>query len=122
QWSLAMAENFPKFARVCYPPVIPGAAGIRMTKVEKRRLTKRLIDCVKPDPEQGDHVIWDKDLKGYGLRVKPSGALSRVIWYRTRAGELRKMTITQVGGLTPDEARNEAERHLADAVKGGDPA
>jgi integrase len=93
-----------------------------MTTVEKRRLTKRFVDSVKPDPDKGDHVIWDKDIKGYGLRVKPSGAMSYVIWYRTRAGDLRKMSIAQVGALTPDEARIEAGKHLADAVKGGDPA
>jgi len=93
-----------------------------MTAVEKRRLTKRFIDSVKPGQEKGDHVIWDKDLKGYGLRVKPSGAMSYVIWYRTKAGDLRKMAIAQVGALTPDQARTLAGKHLADAVKGGDPA
>ena len=93
-----------------------------MTAVEKRRLTKRFIDSVKPGKEKGDHVIWDKDLKGYGLRVKPSGAMSYVIWYRTKAGDLRKMAIAQVGALTPDQARTVAGNHLADAVRGGDPA
>jgi integrase len=114
--------TFPEFAGRCYPPVTLARTAKPMTAVEKRRLTKRFIDSVKPDQKKGDHVIWDTDLKGYGLRVKPSGAKSYVIWYRTKAGDLRKMGIAQVGALTPDEARSEAGRHLADAVKGGDPA
>lgn len=85
------------------------------------KLTKRFVDSVKPTDQ--DHVLWDDDLTGFGLRVKPSGAKSWVVVYRTRnAGELRKMTIAKVGVLTPDEARTGAKAYLGAAAKGGDPA
>ena len=61
-------RNIPGLYRPLLPSCYPGPHGEPMTAVEKRRLTKRFIDSVKPGQEKGDHVIWDKDLKGYGLR------------------------------------------------------
>lgn len=39
------------------------------------KLTKRVIDAPKPAAND-DVFAWDSDLKGFGGRVKPSGARS----------------------------------------------
>jgi integrase len=86
------------------------------------RLTKRFVDSLRPDPNGKDRTYWDESLRGFGLRVRPSGAGSWVIMYRTHEGRQRKLTLGRVGALTPDEARKEARQKLAEADKGGDPA
>jgi hypothetical protein len=85
------------------------------------KLTKRLVDSARPTADH-DTFAWDSDLRGFGLRVKPSGVRSYIIQYRTPAGISRRMTIGQHGVLTPDEARKEAKIHLGRAAKGDDPA
>jgi integrase len=85
------------------------------------KLTKRLVDSARPTSEH-DTFVWDSDLRGFGLRVKPSGVRSYIIQYRTLAGISRRMTIGQHGVLTPDEARKEAKIHLGRAARGDDPA
>jgi integrase len=86
------------------------------------RLTIRYIDDLKLTPARIDRTHWDENLKGFGLRVRASGAMSWIIMYRNRDNRLRKYTIGQVGALTPDEARNEARQKLADVHRGIDPS
>lgn len=86
------------------------------------RISKRVVDAAKP--EAGRYVVWDTELKGFGLRVTPSGVKTYVARYRFgggRSGVLRQIVVGRHGPLTPDEARDEAKLLLADAAKGGDP-
>jgi hypothetical protein len=41
------------------------------------RLTKRSVESAKPKSEQ--YFLWDSDVRGFGLRIKPSGHKSYVI-------------------------------------------
>ena len=86
------------------------------------KLTKRFIDCLKPDPEGRDLAYWDSALAGFGVRVKPSGAMAYLVPYRTREGRSHRVTVGRVGRLTPEEARREARRVLGEVDKGHDPA
>lgn len=86
------------------------------------RLTKRLIDSLKP--RDRDYVVWDSDVKGFGARVRPSGRITYVLKYRVgggRSGVARKPAIGAHGSITADQARAIARGWLAEVARGGDP-
>ncbi len=87
------------------------------------KITKRIVDAAEPRDKR--YTIFDSDLRGFGLRVFPSGQKSWVLEYRPEGGgrraAKRRLTIGTVGDLTPDEARSFAKRKRAEAVKGEDP-
>ena len=84
------------------------------------KLTKRIIDTFRPDPDR-DVFTWDSELRGFGVRIKPSGAMSYLIQYRNAEGRSSRLTLGKVGTLTPDEARALGRSKLADVAKGSDP-
>jgi integrase len=84
-------------------------------------LTKRLVELLTP-PAAGDLFAWDDRLKGFGVRVKPSGAKSYVLRYRNRHGVSRRFTFARHGELTAEEARKKAAAMLAEIRLGADPA
>ena len=85
------------------------------------KLTLRSINEIKPDPSK-DIYVWDDELAGFGLRIKPSGVYSFMLQYRNQNGISRRITLGKLGVLTPDEARKLAKKNLAEVVSGGDPA
>jgi integrase len=84
------------------------------------KITKRVVDALKP--EDKDVFIWDSELRGFGVRVKPSGAAAFIIQYRNKHGRTRRMVVGKVGTLSPKEARDDARDYLALAAKGEDPS
>jgi len=82
------------------------------------RLSKRIVDAAKP--KEKVYELWDQEVKGFALRVYPSGVKSYMIQYRA-AGRTRKFTLGKHGILTPDEARKLAREHLVYVTKGGNP-
>jgi integrase len=86
------------------------------------KLTKRVIDGLHIGQDGREIVLWDEDLSGFGVRVKPSGARSWLIQYRNKQGRSRRLTIGKVERLTPDQARKEAKQRLAEVDRGADPA
>jgi integrase len=89
------------------------------------KLTKRVVDAIRPDPAGADVFVWDAGdgaIKGFGIRMKPSGAASYLVQYRTREGRTRRLVLGKVGIITPDEARTLAADKLKQVAHGGDPS
>ena len=89
---------------------------------EPAHLSKTSVDKAVKEPDR--YVLWDSELKGFGLRVEPSGAKTYIIRYRVgggRRGTLRQFKIGTPGKLTPAEARAEAVRLFARIELGQDP-
>ena len=88
------------------------------------KLTKRALDGIKPGSATG--FWYDTDLKGFGLKVMPSGVMTWIVEYRPGAGgrsiSKRRMALGKAGALTPDEARAIAKDILARVHAGQDPA
>ncbi|HSF13586.1 MAG TPA: Arm DNA-binding domain-containing protein, partial [Erythrobacter sp.] len=86
-----------------------------------RSITVRTIQSITSDPHR-DIYVWDTRLKGFGLRVTPSGSQSFVFQYRMKGGPARRTTIGPVGSpWTPLSARKEAEKLLIKVYQGIDP-
>lgn len=89
------------------------------------KITKRTVDKVEPDGD-AEAVLWDSELKGFGIRARSGGSKSYILHYRAgpgRTAPLRKITIGKHGSpWTPDTARAEAKRLLGDVAAGRDPA
>jgi integrase len=86
------------------------------------KITKRTVDAAKPGDR--DRFLWDTDPKGFGLKVTPAGNKVYVLQYRMggRESPARRFTIGKHGSpWTPDTAREEARRLLAEVGKGIDP-
>lgn len=83
------------------------------------KITKRSVDAAAPG--EVEFFIWDDELKGFGLRVYPSGRKMYLAQFRA-GGRVRRVNIGLHGALTPDAARTEAMKHLSEVRLGGDPA
>lgn len=87
------------------------------------KLTKRVVEAAEvPSKESGAYFIWDEDLRGFGVRIFPSGIRTYWINYKNQQGSRTRMTIGAHGALTCDEARTLAKMHLGDTARGADPA
>jgi integrase len=88
-----------------------------------KAITKRRVDALKAADRE--YFVWDRDLKGFGLRVQPTGEKSYVVKYRAGSGRnapTRRVTLGPVGRLTPDEARKLGKATLGSVAHGVDPA
>lgn len=112
-----------RFAFVPGPEIAIIALAITGDEVAKGKITKRNVDEFLP--ASCDRFLWDTELKGFGLKVTPTGRKVYVVQYRSgggRSGPLRRYTIGTHGAWTPGAARKKAFSLLADVNEGRDPA
>jgi integrase len=88
------------------------------------KITKRVVDGV--ELRGATFLVRDTEVKGFVMVVTPAGAKSYAIDYRAGSGRgspKRRLTIGKHGSpWTPEMARTEAKRLLAEVAAGRDPA
>lgn len=82
-------------------------------------LTKTVIDKT-PLPQVGQLILRDAKLKGFGVRILPSGSRSFIFEKRVE-GRVRRMTIGKYGELTCEQARKQATKLAGQLAMGGNP-
>jgi len=79
------------------------------------KLTKRTLDALEPREKQ--FTEFDTDIKGFGVRVMPTGVRSFIVEYRPGVGgrsvAKRRLTLGRYGAMTVDQARTAALNALA---------
>src|SRR6478609_7543146 len=83
------------------------------------KLTKTLIDKT-PAPESGETILWDSEVRGYGLRVSRGGKKSFFVAGRVK-GKSLQFTIGAYGTFTEHLARLKAQSILQGMRDGIDP-
>ena len=85
------------------------------------KLTKTNIDRVAK-PDTGDVLYWDKDTKGFGLRVTRNGLAKFIAQGRVRGTTTDvRVTIGSYGAWTVDQARRKADEYRHQFEQGIDP-
>lgn len=77
-----------------------------------------------PPPAAEDHIVFDEDLSGFGLRYR-GGRRTWVFQYSHGSGDGRvngRLTIGEYPALPPAKARSIAQDYYADVRRGGHPA
>lgn len=82
------------------------------------KLTKKTVDQL-PTSYQTQSV-WDSELKGFGLRISPTGRKVYVVKCRIK-GRQKFITIGPHGPITAEQARIRAFEILSESKGGGDP-
>jgi integrase len=83
------------------------------------KLTDRMIESLAP-PVAGNRILYDTDVKGFGLRITAGGARSFVLNYRINGRE-RRHTIGSFPTWKVAIARKEAADLKRDIDRGRDP-
>jgi hypothetical protein len=85
------------------------------------KITKRVVDALQGEPDR-DVFAWVTELRGFGVRAKPSGVKTFLIQYRNSEGRTRRLVLGQYGALTPENARHLARKKLTAVAEGADPS
>lgn len=86
-------------------------------------LTKRSVDAITAGETR--HIVWDRDLKGFGLRIETTGVKTFIVRYRAGGGRRsprRQLSIGRFGAVTVEQARQRAKCVLGEVAQGKDPA
>ena len=87
----------------------------------RAKISKRVVDAAAPG--QADSFIWDCEVKGFGLKVTPTGRRIYLFQYRVAGKQTpERVTIGRHGDpWTAEQARAEAERLRGDTKRGISP-
>ena len=86
------------------------------------RLTKKSLDSLTP--AEKSYIAFDSELKGFGVRVMPSGSKSWIIEYRPGGGRRvakKRLSFGKTSTLTLEQARKAAKDMLSAVRLGDDP-
>jgi integrase len=85
------------------------------------RLTKRAVEALAT-PTEGQSFLWDGEIRGFGVRIAPSGLRTFIVQYRNTQGKSRRMKLGRFGVMTVEQARELAKVNLGRVAEGSDPA
>ena len=85
------------------------------------KLTRKAIDSLAP-PAETQVIHWDREIRGFGLRILPSGLKTFVLQYRNAEGVKRRANLGRYGIMTVEQARDLAKIKLGAVAVGEDPA
>ncbi len=85
------------------------------------RITRKLVESTDVDPSGGRVMVFDTEVKGFGLVVLPTGIKSFIYRYKTPEGRERRLTIGKASEWTPVQARARAEELRRKVREGLDP-
>ncbi len=101
------------------PAALPTKAAAK--KIPVAKITKRVVDSIAPPPrDEAPAEVWDSELKGFHVRVPPSGRAVYRLWYRVD-GKQKVATLGAHGPVTPEQARERARALLGAVAEGRDP-
>lgn len=88
---------------------------------KRMKLTKTSVATLPEMPEGGKQVlIWDTEIRGFGLRIAPGGTKSYVMQRRV-GRQTRRVTIARADDITPEAARKKAQILAGEFAQGMDP-
>ena len=71
------------------------------------KITKRTVDAL--GPAERERIVWDDDIKGFGVRVHPTGRKVYIVKYR-HEGRSVKVTIGPPRTHNPGRCAGESRR------------
>ena len=83
------------------------------------KLTDTIVKALSA-PASGNAISYDKDVKGFGVRVTKAGAKAFILNYRV-SGRERRITIGSYPDWSTADAREHAKTLKKDVDRGGDP-
>ena len=89
--------------------------------VDQMKLNKTAAAVVRVPKGKTDHIAWDEDVPGFGLRVREGGSRTWVFRYRLGSKQ-RVMTFGSAEVMSAQQAREQAQRLHAQVKLGLDPA
>jgi Arm DNA-binding domain len=69
------------------------------------KLTQTALAKIKLPSGKSEHIEFDDDLHGFGLRLRSTGARTWIVQYKIGA-QNRRLTLGSTAMLTADQARN----------------
>lgn len=85
------------------------------------KFTKAVLAKLAPDEGQGERIVWDAEVRGFGIRLRGSGARAWVIRPPRGGGASKLHTLGPADAIDLAAARSLAQEKLAEAALGGDP-
>lgn len=85
------------------------------------KLTKRYVESIDPSQDE-ELLIWDSEIKGFGVRIFSTGRRTYFVQYRNQFGRTRRKKIGVHGAITCEQARDEAKKILGQVASGNDPS
>ena len=86
-----------------------------------KKLTEAAVKRARA-PKTGQVFLWDTDVKGFGVRILPSGSKTFWFQYRPRGGSSRMVRIRSFPDISVAKARKIASTYAGKVAEGGNPA